>query len=132
MLEELKVEGKVENNVIILSVEFNQEFLMSRQAGEQLSSELTRRYREIRQERTWGVKTSFCIVEIKSQVAGSSLVRALFELWREVVGREGGQVICVNYPAEYIDSLTSLGLPALEGFTLAETIGDAMARINKM
>ena len=129
MAEELRVEGKVEEGVILLSVRYGQELLLERGTSERLSKELTGRYRQIREKAN--VKTISCIVEIQSEVAGSPVVRALFDLWREVVGKEGGQVVCVNYPQEYIDSLTSLGLPSLAGFSLAETKGEAIQKLLK-
>ena len=75
------------------------------------------------------IKTNSCVVKIDSEVAGSPVVRALFELWREVVEKRGGQVICVGYPEDYLYSLTSLGLPALNGFSLASTEEEAVERL---
>jgi len=132
MAEEVRVEGKVENGVIILTVRYSQELLLTTGVHERLSKALIRRYREVLEKEQEKVKNISCVVNIKSEVAGSPLVRALFELWKEVVGKEeGGQVICANYPADYIDSLTALGLPTLAGFSLAATEADAIQKLVK-
>jgi hypothetical protein len=129
MADELQVQGKVEQRVILLTIRYGQELLLKTEAHERLSKELTECYRKIReQERP---ETSSCIVEIQAEVAGSPVVRALFELWKEVVAKEGGQVVCVNYPHDYIDSLTSLGLPSLPGFNLAETKAEAIQQLTR-
>ncbi len=128
MPQQLRVKGEVKKGVIVLIISFGKELLLKTGAREQLSKELTRHYRQIRTEQKTGVNTS-CIVKIQAEVAGSPLVRALFELWEEVVSTKGGQVICVNYPPDYIDSLTSLGLTAMPGFSLAASEEDAFAML---
>ncbi len=127
MPEKLAVKGNVEEGVILLTISFGQELLFERGARERLSNELMNRYREIREKEN--VKSTSCVVEIQSDTAGSPLVRALFELWKEIVGKEGGQVICVGYPSDYIDSLTSLGLPSLGGFSLANSKEEAFSKV---
>jgi len=57
-------------------------------------------------------------------VLGSSLVRALFDLYK-VVSADSAKLICVSYPEDYMDSLTSLGLTALPGFKLTNSLGEA-------
>lgn len=130
MAEKTQVKWNVEGGVILLTVHFNLEFLLERGAGERLSKELTALYREIREKEEARVKTTSCIVEIQAEVAGSALVRALFELWKEV-RKEGGKVVCVNYPQDYIDSLTSLGILALKGFSLADTKAEAIRKLTR-
>ena len=129
MAEELRVEGKVEQGVILLTVHYSDELLLKTGSSKRLSKELTDKYQEFRKKERVGVKNISCVVDIQSEIAGSPLVRALFELWKEVVSKEGGQVVCVNYPADYLDSLTSLGLPTLPGFSLAETKEEAIQKL---
>jgi len=132
MAEELQVEGSItKEGVILLVVKYGQELLLKEGAPERLSKALTGRYREMLGKDGGKVRTMSCVVEIQSEIAGSPLVRALFELWKEVVGKESGQVICVNYPPDYIDSLTSLGLPSLAGFSLAVTREEAIQSLMK-
>lgn len=119
MAEELRVEGSIRQGIIVLVVIYDKELLLKGGASERLSKELTMKYRQLRETEKGQIKMVSCIVQIRAEIAGSPLVRALFELWREVVEKEGGQVVCVGYPPDYIDSLTSLGLSALPGFALA-------------
>ena len=81
MAEELRVEGKVEKGVILLTVLFSEELLLQTGASNRLSKELTERYQEIRDKEKARVEITSCVVEIRSETAGSPLVRALFELW---------------------------------------------------
>ncbi len=126
MSEALTVKKNVENGVILLKVNFNEELLLKMDAGVTISQELKKRYQEVRDRDRAKLTTISCVVDINSEIAGSPLVRGLFELWREVVQKDGGQVVCVNYPKDYIDSLTSLGLPALAGFNLAGSTEEAI------
>ena len=131
MAEEPQVKGEPQEGVVVLTVSFNQEFLLGTEASEQLSKKLVDRYREILEKDEKNVTNRSCVVEIQSETAGSSLVRALFELWKEVVEKNSGQVVCVNYPPDYIDSLTALGLPSLPGFNLAGTTQKALQNLAK-
>ena len=131
MAEEPQVTGQASEGAVLLTVSFNQEFLLKKEAGEQLSKRLVDTYREILEKDQKNLKTASCVVEIQSETAGSSLVRALLELWKEVVEKNSGQVVCVNYPPDYIDSLTALGLPSLPGFNLARTTTKALQDLAK-
>jgi hypothetical protein len=130
MAKEPQVTGKVVKGVIVLTMRYGQELLFEKDVRERLSKELTGRYHEILEKERDKIKTTSCVVKIQAEVAGSPVVRALFELWKEVVEEGvGGQVICVDYPPDYIDSLTSLGLPTLPGFSLAATEEEAIQRL---
>jgi hypothetical protein len=131
MEQALHVTGKVEGGVIVLAISYSHELLMRTEAPKRLSKEVMECYQRLREQKVGTIETNSCIVEINSDVAGSPVVRALFELWREVTGRESGQVICVNYPQDYIASLTSLGLPSLGGFGLALTKEAAIQKLTK-
>jgi hypothetical protein len=124
-MKDKKVEGRIERGVIILTVNFDAAFFFQKGAGNQLSKEFTDCYRKEKGK----AEASSCVVEIQSEIAGTPLIRGLFELWKVVAEGEGGQVICVNYPPDYIDSLTSLGLLALEGFSLARTVQEAIQKL---
>jgi hypothetical protein len=64
-------------------------------------------------------------VSIKAKTAGSPLVRAIFELYK-VVSAEAATLFCASYPENYMESLTTLGLPALPGFKLTKTLEEAL------
>ena len=127
MADKLEVTGSVKDGVVVLALDYGRELLLREDAPKRLSEELMRRYKELQDKEK--PATSSTVVEIKAKDAGSPVVRALFELWKEVVGNRGGQVVCASYPQDYIDSLTTLGLPALPGFSLAATVSDALRRV---
>ena len=127
MADKLEVTGNVKDGVVVLALDYGRELLLREDAPKRLSEELVGRYKELQEKDK--PATSSAVVEIKAKDAGSPVVRALFELWKEVVGNRGGQVVCASYPQDYIDSLTTLGLPALPGFSLAATVSDALRRV---
>lgn len=129
MSETLQVDSTVEDGVMVLSVTLGKELLFSTGAGSRLSDDLLTHYRDTLEKDGKALSTKSCIVDIQSEVAGSPLVRALYNLWEEVFRNQAGQVICVNYPDEYIDSLTSLGLPSLPGFSLDVNKTQAIKRL---
>lgn len=121
-MSEGTVEARHENGLLLLRLHYGSDLMAEAGSGPRLGSQLVEAYREKRGD------SLSCIVEIDADVAGSPVVRALFDLW-EVVVTTGGKVACVGYPADYIDSLTSLGLPSLEGFLLASSLEDARSRL---
>lgn len=123
----VQVAAAVERGVIVLTLNYDRELLFETTAPKLLSDQLLEQYRATRKDST--VKTDSCIVEMKTEVAGSPVVRALSQLWREVVAGKAGQVVCVNYPHQYIDSLTTLGLLGMDGFALANTREEALNRL---
>lgn len=72
-----------------------------------------------------------CIVDIQGDFVGSSLARALFELWKKVTARNG-ELSCINYPKDYIDTIASLGLPMLPGFELEYKSTESVTRVLTM
>lgn len=131
MPEDLQVNGALELGVIVLTIRYGKDLLLQDKARTQLSEEIVAAYRKSRDSAGNEAKTSSCIVMIESEVAGSPLVRALYELWQEVTIKGAGQVVCVDYPDDYIDTLTSLGLPSLAGFTLAHSKEQAISIITQ-
>jgi hypothetical protein len=131
MAEDLQVQviGSVEEGVIVLTLDYDRELLLKTGFAERLGKVLTERYQEIRKKEK--TTATSCVVDAQSKVAGSPVVRALFDLWKEVVEKEGGQVVCINYPQDYIPSVTSLGLTGLPGFSLADSKQDAFLRIKR-
>ena len=124
-----KVDESVDQGVILLILTFNPEFLLEKGAGDRLGTELAAHYRRLLSENQQGqVTTPSCIVQFEPEIAGSTIVRALFELWKEV-NRNKGQLVIFGYPNDFIPSLTSLGLPSLSGFTLANSKQDAFSRL---
>jgi len=120
MPERLTVKAEITQGIVVATVGYGLEQMLQEGAAKELSRRLLEEYqRQMDEAKKAGTaRTGSCVVVIKAETAGSPLVRALFELYKAVTA-EGGQVICVGYPSDYIDSLTELGLPSLHGFSLA-------------
>ena len=127
MLEKPQISGDTKDGVIVLTINYDEEQLLKKGKKERFSNVLTNEYENFRKN----VDNPSCIVKIESEVAGSAIIRALFELWKRVHEKEKGKVICVDYPKDYINSLSAIGLTALSGFKLASTVEKAINKIKK-
>lgn len=123
---DLKVDPTTENGVVVLTVDFAPEFLVPGDAYRRLSEEFIKKYEDTAATIKNGSSPS-CIVDLQAKKAGSSLVRALFELYKSLEPR-GAKLICVNYPKAYFNTLTATGLPKLKNFELASTKPEAFRR----
>ena len=72
-----------------------------------------------------------CILSIKASVAGSQVVKGIFELYKTVRARSG-ILLCAEYPPDYVRALTDLGLPALPGFWLCGTLDEAREKLKAL
>jgi hypothetical protein len=119
---------KSEDGVVVLTVCYGPgQILHSGPAG-QVRDELIAGYKKV----TAGLaEPRDCIVVMEAQVAGSSFVRGLFELWEHVTTVRHGRVVCANYPDDYIDSLLTLGLTELDGFSLASSKDEAFRKLKR-
>src|SRR5258708_31829446 len=129
------VKPSVEEGVVVLTVSFAPEYLLPKDASQRLSEEMIQKYeaaakplveqgaKETPTKKEW----PSCIVDIEAKKAGSSLVKALFELYKSVEPR-GAKLVCVNYPKAYFNTLTSTGLPRLKNFELAYDKEEAFRR----
>ena len=86
----LKVEGRVEDGIVILTIHYKSDVFIMEATREKLRKELITEYREIEEREVENIKNDACIVDIQADTAGSALVRALFEIWKEVVEEECG------------------------------------------
>ena len=99
MATEYSVGQSVKNGLIILAIRFTPEFLLEEDAGPRLGTELVNRYRQIRGDRERRILSASCIVEIQPEIAGSTIDRALYDLWKEVT-RNKGELVVVDYPED--------------------------------
>ncbi len=113
---DLQVEDKVQDGVAVITVSYGPETFQQSTASSNFSSEILRHYDSARQQDS---RVKSAVVDIHADVAGSSLVRGLFELFRAVL-RNGGQIVCVGFPKDYLPSLTTLGLLDQPRFSLAD------------
>jgi hypothetical protein len=124
MVSEVEVSGTVEDGVRVLIVSYGPEQMFQRDASSTLSRKLVSEYHDLG---SLHLSSSSCVVVIEAQTAGSALLRALFELYKEVTGI-GGQLICAGYPSDYLEGITSSGLSELPGFILASDKREALKK----
>lgn len=119
MTKPLAVKGRIsDSGAAVLTVDYGLEEMLRDEAAPEISKLLLDEYRRLEQDPKTTMRS--CVVAIQAETAGSPLVRSLFELYK-LVNAGGGQVVVANYPADYIDSLTFLGLTDLDGFETAPT-----------
>lgn len=123
MHDSLKIESEMRESIPLLTVDYQEKELFVQNFSQVLADELKASFRKL-------VGSTLpdrapCIVHIKASTAGSPLVRALFDLYK-VVNASSGLLVCAEYPVEYMSSLTSLGLPILPGFRLANSLPEAL------
>jgi hypothetical protein len=124
MNQEPEIEGEWLSGVPVLKAKYAPSYLLKERSAKLLSERLVEKYRELSKAATDSEKKA-CILVIASTVAGSPVVRAIFELYK-VVHADGATLYCASYPENYMHSLTSLGLPALPGFKLTKALGEAL------
>jgi hypothetical protein len=122
--QDLSVSSNVEDKVIVLTITYGPEQML--RPANLISAGLIASYESEKK----GGNGPNCIVVVGAKTAGSTLVKALFELWERVT-QEGGQVACANYPDDYIESIMTLGLPALDGFKLAMDKSEAFRKLRR-
>jgi hypothetical protein len=128
MNEPTQVEGQVSDGVVVLRLKPGEQVLSTPKARSRLIADLPQRYRELRQDDK--VKSRSCVVVFPPLVVDSPLGRALFKLWEAIASAgEGGQLVCVNYPQQFLPMLTTLGITSLPGFSLADTEKEALDKL---
>lgn len=127
-MKDLNVEIRRDDETPVLTVDYGADQMFLPQSSQTLSEKLLALYRQEVSDQPDKPALKGCIIVINADSAGSPLVRALFELYK-VVNADGGQLFCVSYPDDYIDSLTSLGLTVLPGFHLAASKAEALKKL---
>ena len=130
-LNEFEIAPSDTRGILVLTVTYGPELMFLEATYEHLSERLCAAYDDGIKAgfKNGKIKTKSCIVSIQASTAGSPLARALFNLWEKVTAA-GGQVVCANFPVSYIEVISSLGLPALTGFSMANTVEDAVKRLS--
>lgn len=121
------VTSKKKEGTIYLELDYDAPSLLDTQSRQNLRKELIEAYNEETKKYEQTEEPKYhCIVEIKARIVSSRVVRALFELWKTVTQHNDAQLICVGYPEDYIDSLTSLGFHTLKKFSLEANEEEAL------
>jgi hypothetical protein len=122
---DLSVSGSFEQGVVMLTLKYNEDLHVKNEFPSVLRDEMCKVY-----EQQAGANGASCIVTIAATRAGSSVVRAVFELYKKVRAA-GGKMACVQFPVRSMFSLTALGLPRLDYFILAPTREKALELLNE-
>jgi hypothetical protein len=132
MDEQLDISSETKEGTSVLTVSYRPSQMFTEAASKLLSERLIEEYRSLLKGQPQGTQSpAVCVVSINSSTAGSSLVRALFDLYK-VVQANSGTLICAGYPEDYMPSLTSLGLTVLPGFKLAATVEEALQKAREI
>lgn len=122
-MEQILVRGDLKNGIPVIEAQYPAEAMRDPSISERLSKDLLDAYDiEIAKP---DATTKSCIVVVKTQIAGSPFIRALYDLYRRVTSN-GGELKVVDYPIDYIPSLSSLGVLGLSGFQLYGSEDEAL------
>ena len=125
MLTPLSVTGEKKGDVVVLTVKYAKDFLRHGSAFELFRDRLVEQYTALRPTADTS-SGAVCVVQVDTEISGSPLVRALFELY-ETVASDRGRLIIADFPPDYIPQLASLGLTSLKGFELAADVDEAIS-----
>jgi hypothetical protein len=117
----LDVEARREEGVLVLTVlRLDPQLFFLRQGVAWIGRAFLLAYRE--------GQAASCVLQLQGAIGSSALVKALYQLRNEVVKGQG-QLIVVGFHGDYVDLLAATGLPALQGFSLASTLAEALQRL---
>ena len=125
MNDQLQIIGKWRNDIPLLEIDYLPAQMFQPGTSETLSERLISEYRMLLKKSRPESPPRACVLFVKATTAGSPLVRAIFEVYK-VIHADSGTLFCANYPINYMESLTSLGLTALPGFKLTTTVDEAL------
>jgi hypothetical protein len=120
MTENFTIEAAIGEGAVEINASYPESAMIDAGFDEPLGQRLIERYEELGQKQS----NRDCILTLKAKVAGSPVIKAIYELWK-VVRAHSGTLICANYPPDYVRALTDLGLPSLPGFELCSSTEEA-------
>jgi hypothetical protein len=121
------IEGSVREGAVEICVSYPDSAIIDAGFDEPFRQQLVQKYEEYARRQP----DQDCILTISATVAGSQVVRGIFELYKVVRARSGA-LICANYPPDYVRALTDLGLPSLPGFELCGSLEEARTKRTKL
>jgi hypothetical protein len=127
MAGDIKIEASVRAGSVELEASYPEYAIIDAGFDEPFRQQLVEKYESLAQTQT----NRDCILSITAKVAGSQVVKGIFELYK-VVHARSGILICANYPPEYIRALSDLGLPSLPGFELCSSLEEARTKMEKL
>jgi hypothetical protein len=127
MTGDIKVEASVREGSVELQASYPEYAIIDAGFDEPFRKQLVEKYESLAQTQT----NRDCILSITARVAGSQVVKGIFELYK-VVRARSGILICANYPPEYVRALSDIGLPSLPGFELCSSLEEARTKMEKL
>ncbi len=127
MTEDITVNATVSAGSVEIEASYPEFAIIDAGFDEPFRKQLVEKYEAIA-----GTQTNRdCILSITARVAGSQVVKGIFELYK-VVRARSGILICANYPPDYVRALTDLGLPSLPGFELCGSVEEARDKMERL
>lgn len=124
MSSDYSVVSTTDRGFTVLSVSFSPNNLLMDGFSDRLTRDLVESYVETRA----GLDKADCLVVMEAEVAGSAVVRSLFELYK-LTQANRGRLICVGFPETYVSSLAALGVLDLPGFELGANRDEALSEL---
>jgi hypothetical protein len=124
MKPNFKVEPAVRQGVIEITASYPEFAMTDAGFDEPFRQQLVQSYEKLAKTQ----ENPNCILTLKVEVAGSPVVKAIYELWKAVRARLG-VLILADYPPDYVRALTDLGLPSLPGFELVSNTNEAREKM---
>lgn len=124
MTPSFTIEAAVREGVVEITASYPEFAISDTGFDEPFRKQLVQSYEELAQTQ----ENRDCILTLEVKVAGSPVVKAIYELWKAVRARLG-VLILADYPPDYVRALTDLGLPSLPGFELVSNTNEAREKM---
>ncbi|MGA2988055.1 MAG: hypothetical protein ABSG32_30100 [Terriglobia bacterium] len=124
MIPNFTIEPTLSEGVIEITATYPEFAISDAGFDEPFRKQLVQSYEKLAQTQ----ENRDCILTLKVKVAGSPVVKAIYELWK-VVRARSGFLILADYPPNYVRALTDLGLPSLPGFDLVSDTNEARQKM---
>ena len=126
---DITVEGELDSSskIPVLTLRYVPAHLRDPNVHEVLREKLVDRYNKLLDEQGTDRHPS-CVVVMDADTAGSPLIRALYELYKTVTAK-GGRLGVVQFPIDYIPSLSALGMLRLDDFKLSGERDEAIQQL---
>ena len=127
-MESVELKRSVERGVIVLHLSYNDEFALKAWGEDPLSTLLVNKYND-----GMGGPSCVVVVVMGEETAVGFILRGLFALYK-VVSKHYGRLICVGYSKRSIciEELAACGLGSLKGFSLFDSLEEAIEELTKL
>jgi len=125
-METVELQRNVQQEVIVLNLSYNLGFAWNAHSKDPLSELLVNSYND-------GEGGPSCVIVIDGARWSGFTIRGLCALY-EAVRKHNGRLICVKPPEDSveIESLMTSGMTSLEGFSLSNSLEEALQALNTL